>query len=206
MTILTQRFTSAVDYVRIAHAAQFRKETKIPYMYHLLAVSSLVLEYGGNEDQAIAGLLHDVIEDCGEAHREIVRMTWGDTVAAIVEACTDGTAERKADQQTPEAKLHDWRQRKLKYLEHLKSSDDATLLVSACDKLHNARAIVIDLERPEPGSTVFDRFTAGKDGTLRYYHSLSLLFAQRDVKPARELEATVATMHQGAPRHPLDEA
>ena len=187
------------------HKGQVDKGGK-PYIEHPKRIMKDAAARGLPMDYRILAALHDVIEDCGEAHREIVRMTWGDTVAAIVEACTDGTAERKADQQTPEAKLHDWRQRKLKYLEHLKSSDDATLLVSACDKLHNARAIVIDLERPEPGSTVFDRFTAGKDGTLRYYHSLSLLFAQRDVKPARELEATVATMHQGAPRHPLDEA
>ena len=196
MTTLTKRFTDAVDHVRVAHAAQFRKGTQTPYVYHLLAVSSLVLEFGGNEDQAIAGLLHDVIEDCGEAHRALVRATWGDAVADIVEACTDGTAERKQESQTPEQKLQNWWERKLAYLDHLEAESAATLLVSACDKLHNARAIVADLENPEVGGKVFDRFTAGRDGTLSYYHALAELFVRKGVPPSRTLEGTVTRMYE----------
>lgn len=195
MTTLTRRFTEAIDHARIAHASQYRKGTRTPYLYHLLGVSSLVLEFGGDEDQAIAGLLHDVIEDCGEAHRAIVRDTWGDVVADIVEACTDGSAEKKTGPKTPEQKLRDWWERKLAYLAHLEDTPASALLVSACDKLHNARAIVGDLENPEVGLDVFRRFTAGQDGTLRYYHSLSVLFRRMAVRPARELDATVARMH-----------
>ena len=195
MTTLTNRFTDAVDHVRIAHAAQYRKGTQTPYVYHLLAVSSLVLEFGGNEDQTIAGLLHDVIEDCGESHRALMRAIWGDAVADIVEACTDGTAERKQESQTAEQKLQNWWERKLAYLDHLEAESAATLLVSACDKLHNARAIVADLEDPSVGREVFKRFTAGQDGTLRYYNALSSLFMRKDVAPARALDATVARMY-----------
>ena len=86
MTPLTDSFTRAVDYARIAHAAQVRKGSNIPYLSHLLGVSSLFLEFGGSEDQAIAGLLHDVIEDCGEAPRHLVRAQFGDAVADIVAA------------------------------------------------------------------------------------------------------------------------
>lgn len=195
MMTLTTRFTSAVDHARTAHAGQFRKGTRTPYLYHLLAVSSLVLEFGGNEDQAIAGLLHDVIEDCGESHRAVVRATWGDAVADIVEACTDGTAEDKREARTLEEKRAHWRLRKLTNLAHLEQESEACLLVSACDKLHNARAIVADLENPEVGSAVFDRFTAGRDGTLQYYQGLAALFTRKGVAPARVLDATVAHMH-----------
>ncbi|MGB2788605.1 MAG: HD domain-containing protein, partial [Dokdonella sp.] len=104
MTILTKRFTDALDYARVAHAAQVRKGSSIPYLYHLLGVASLVIEFGGDEDQAIAGLLHDVIEDCGEPHRALVRAQFGDAVADIVEDCTDGSAESKASHTDIEAK------------------------------------------------------------------------------------------------------
>jgi (p)ppGpp synthase/HD superfamily hydrolase len=84
MATMTRRFTDAFDYARIAHAAQFRKGSNIPYLYHLLGVASLVIEFGGNENQAIAGLLHDVIEDFGEPHRALIRAQFGDDVARIV--------------------------------------------------------------------------------------------------------------------------
>lgn len=195
MTALTDRFTRAVDYARIAHAAQVRKGSGIPYLYHLLGVSSLVIEFGGNEDQAIAGLLHDVIEDCGEAHRHLVRAQFGDAVADIVEACTDGTAEGKAHHADPEAKRRDWQERKLAYLAHLADAPDAVLLVSGCDKLHNARAIVQDLEDPNVRKAVFDRFTGGRVGTLGYYEALAGVFSARRVSVAPVLDAVVERMH-----------
>ena len=116
MTALTDRFTRAVDYARVAHADQVRKGTDIPYLTHLLGVAVLVIEHGGSEDQAIAGLLHDTIEDCGQAHEAIIRATFGDKVADIVVACTDGTAEGKGSLADPEAKRRDWLQRKQRYL------------------------------------------------------------------------------------------
>ena len=196
MTALTDRFTRAVDYARIADAAQCRKGSNIPYLYHLLGVASLVIEFGGNEDQAIAGLLHDTIEDCGAEHETTIRAQFGDAVADIVQACTDGTAEGKAGHTEAEAKRRDWIERKLAYLEHLKEAPDATLLVSACDKLHNARAIVQDLEDPDVGTRVFDRFTGGRAGTLGYYQALAEIFSARNVPAARVLDATVGWMHE----------
>jgi len=93
---LTDRFVRAIDYARIAHAAQVRKGTRIPYLTHLLGVATLVIEHGGTEDQAIAGLLHDVIEDCGEAHEAVIRAQFGGTVARIVRACTVGSCSQLA--------------------------------------------------------------------------------------------------------------
>jgi (p)ppGpp synthase/HD superfamily hydrolase len=196
MTALTDRFTRAVDYARIAHATQCRKGSNIPYIYHLLGVASLVIEFGGNEDQVIAGLLHDTIEDCGEAHAAAIRSRFGDAVADIVKDCTDGTAEGKASHNDHEAKRRDWIRRKHAYLAHLKEAPDATLLVSACDKLHNARAIVQDLEDPEVGTRVFERFTGGRDGTLGYYQALAEIFSARNVPAARVFDATVEWMHE----------
>lgn len=196
MTVLTDRFSRAVDYARIAHAAQVRKGSNIPYLYHLLGVASLVIEFGGSENQAIAGLLHDTLEDCGAAHEAVIRAQFGNAVADIVNDCTDGTAEGKAGHTDPEAKRRDWTRRKLAYLAHLKAAPDQTLLVSACDKLHNARAIVQDLENPEVGTRVFDRFTGGRDGTLGYYQALAEIFSARGVKAARVLDATVERMHE----------
>ena len=194
-TQLTSRYTEALDYAREQHAGQTRKRTQIPYLSHVLGVSALVLDHGGDEDQAIAGLLHDVIEDCGTQHEAPVRDRFGERVARIVLACTDGTQEGKAALDTPEAKFADWHRRKLAYLEHLRHTEADALLVSCCDKLHNARAIVADLEDPAVGVAVFDRFTAKRDGTLRYYHGLSEIFTTRGAAAARVLEAEVARMH-----------
>jgi (p)ppGpp synthase/HD superfamily hydrolase len=194
MTVLTDRFIRAVDYARIAHAAQVRKGTTIPYITHLLSVATLVIEHGGSEDQAIAGLLHDLIEDCGEAHEPIIRAQFGDTVADIILACTDGTAEGKASHADAEAIKRDWTERKHAYLEHLADAPDDVLLVSACDKLHNARAIVQDLENPEVGMAVFARFKGGVKGTLWYYHQLAEILARRGTPAAPLVSSTVARM------------
>ncbi|MFC5582495.1 HD domain-containing protein [Rhodanobacter terrae] len=196
MTALTDRFSRAVDYARIAHAAQFRKGSRIPYIYHLLGVASLVIEFGGSEDQAIAGLLHDTLDDCGAAHEAMIRVEFGDTVANIVKDCTDGTAEGKASHTDPDAKRRDWIERKLAYLAHLRAASEQTLLVSACDKLHNARAIAQDLENPDVDTRVFERFTGGREGTLGYYQALAEIFSARNVPAARVLDATVEWMHE----------
>lgn len=198
---LSPRFTEALDYARVQHANPARKGSGVPYLYHLLGVSSLVLEYGGDEDQAIAGLLHDVIEDCGGAHEQVIRRRFGERVAGIVLACTDATEESKAAATTPQARAASWKRRKLAYIAHLRHEQADSLLVSCCDKLHNARAIVSDLENPAVGHGVFDRFTGKRDGTLRYYHSLSDIFTQHQTAPAAALAAVVARMHTLAGAH-----
>lgn len=198
MAAMTHRFTRALDYAREAHGAQTRKGTEITYLVHLLGVAALVLEHGGNEDEAIAGLLHDTVEDCGQAHEQKIREEFGAAVAAIVMDCTDGVAEDKAALASPQDRLLDWQRRKLNYLAHLAQARDATLLVSACDKLYNARAIVTDLEDPRVGTEVFKRFKSGRDGTLAYYHSLSEVFTQRGSPVAAQLDAVVGRMHAQA--------
>lgn len=195
MTVLTERFTRAVDYARVAHTGQVRKGTTVPYITHLLGVATLVIEHHGSEDQAIAGLLHDCLEDCGQAHEPVIRAQFGATVADIVLACTDGTAESKGEHATAEAKRADWLQRKQTYLRHLADADDGTLLVSGCDKLHNARAIVRDLANPNVGAAVFGRFKSGQAGTLAYYESLARVFVSRGTRMAVALDTEVARMH-----------
>lgn len=192
--MLSERFTQAVDYAREAHASQTRKGTSIPYLAHLLGVASLVLDHGGDEDQAIAALLHDTVEDQGAHHEALIRHQFGDRVADIVMACTDGTQEDKAHATTAEAKRDDWLRRKQHYLAHLAEASDDALLVSGCDKLHNARAIVTDLLDPSVGSAVFDRFTGKRDGTLWYYRELARVFAERKAPGAATLARAVAMM------------
>lgn len=166
-----QRFPSlhdALDYAADAHQAQARKGTSIPYLSHLMGVASLVIEHGGDEDQAIAGLLHDVLEDCGMQHEAPIRDRFGDRVLGIVKACTDGVADEQGEKPP-------WRARKEAYLIHLRDVPAHALLVSACDKLHNARAIATDLAA---GEDVFARFNGGPDGTRWYYDALAKTFAE----------------------------
>ena len=193
-----QRFPqlhAALDYAAEAHQSQARKGTSIPYVSHLMGVASLVIEHGGDEDQAIAGLLHDVLEDCGLQHEGPIGERFGDRVLAIVRACTDGTPDEHGVKAP-------WRARKEAYIAHLATASDDALLVSACDKLHNARAISTDLAS---GEDVFARFTGGRDGTLWYYDALAKTFADRlgDRRPlAIELAATVARIAQPKPPRP----
>jgi len=190
--MLSERFTQAVDYAREAHASQTRKGTSIPYIAHLLGVAGLVLDYGGDEDQTIAALLHDTIEDQGTHHEALIRMQFGDRVADIVLACTDGTLEGKLAAATPEAKRADWIRRKEHYLAHLADATDEVLLVSGCDKLNNACAIVRDLR--QIGHAVFARFTGKRDGTLWYYREIARVSADRHAPMAAALATTVAAM------------
>jgi GTP pyrophosphokinase len=182
------RLASALAYAALIHGAQKRKGTTIPYVSHVMSVSALCMEFGGTEDQAIAALLHDALEDCGPQHEPVIRVNFGDRVADIVVDCTDGVADAQG-------KKADWRERKEAYLSHLGSVGADTLLVSACDKLHNARAIVAD---HRAGHDVFARFKAGKSGTLWYYGELVKALTARmgaDAPVVRELAAAVAAMH-----------
>lgn len=190
--LLTERFEAAVAMARTVHAGVPRKGTTIPYLAHVLGVSSLVLDFGGDEDAAIAGLLHDAIEDGPLGAEADIRAAFGNRVTAIVIGCSDATAEAKA--LASGDRRADWLRRKLGYLAHLAQADADILLVSSCDKLHNARAIVEDLHIH--GDALFDRFTAGKDGTLRYYASLSAIFSERLAPAATPLTRVVAEMHR----------
>src|SRR5579872_5374059 len=136
--VLTTRFEEALVFATQLHAEQTRKGTTIPYISHLLAVTAIVIENGGNEDEAIAALLHDAIEDQGgAATREEIRRRFGDAVVAIVDGCTDAETLPKPP----------WQERKQVYLAHLPSASPSVLLVSAADKLHNAYAILRDYRR-----------------------------------------------------------
>jgi GTP pyrophosphokinase len=186
------RLSAAFEHARAAHGGQLRKGTAIAYISHPMSVSALVMEHGGDEDQAIAGLLHDVIEDCGAQHEPLIRERFGDRVADIVLACTDGVPDSSGNKAP-------WRARKERYLAHLETANEDTLLVAACDKLHNARAIANDLAA---GHDVFARFTeAGRDGALWYFGEIVRIFRRRLGETSalfRELEAAVASM--SAPR------
>ncbi|MGF6900388.1 HD domain-containing protein [Paraburkholderia sp. GAS348] len=188
--MLTDKFVRATELALRLHATQRRKGTQIPYTSHLLGVASLVLENGGDEEQAIAGLLHDAIEDVGPEAVPSIRKMFGERVLKIVEGCTDGVPD--ASGQKP-----DWRTRKLAYLAHLEQADADVLLVSASDKLYNARAIVTDLHTV--GRAVFDRFTAGEAGTLWYYGELARIFlARMPSSLSKELARTVVLINTAA--------
>jgi (p)ppGpp synthase/HD superfamily hydrolase len=160
--ILSSTFRDALDFAFDLHQEQERKGSGVPYVAHLLGVSSLVLEHGGDEEQAIAGLLHDAVEDQGglETAAEI-RKRFGERVADIVMECTDSHSEPRPP----------WRARKEAYLEKLgRSSQDATL-VASCDKLYNLRTIVSDLA--QDGDLVWTRFSGGREGVVWYYQELA---------------------------------
>jgi len=165
--ILSQRFEDALVYAARLHAKQIRKGTTIPYASHLLSVTSIVLEHGGNEIEAIAALLHDAIEDQGGTEtREEIRRRFGDAVVSIVDGCTDAEVIPKPP----------WKERKEQYIARLSHASPSILLVSAADKLHNARAILGDYRAL--GENLWDRFNGGKEGTLWYYKSLVDAFKQ----------------------------
>jgi (p)ppGpp synthase/HD superfamily hydrolase len=161
---LSERFDDALLYASRLHRTQVRKGSGIPYVSHLLAVSALVIEHGGSEDQAIAALLHDAAEDQGgEATLSDIRTRYGAAVAAIVADCTDAWTEPKPP----------WRPRKEAYLAALPSKPVTSLLVSLADKTHNASAVLGDYQ--VLGDALWDRFTGGRDGTIWYYRSLSVM-------------------------------
>ena len=158
---LGPRFLRAIQFAAEKHSDQTRKASTIPYIAHLMGVASLVLEAGGDEDLAIAALLHDVVEDCGGAPiLTEVRRRFGKRVAHVVDGCTDSDTDPKPP----------WRERKENYLRHLKRADAGTRLVSAADKLNNIRSILTDYR--EIGESVWARFNGGRDGTLWYYRAL----------------------------------
>lgn len=166
--LLSERFTDALRFAAERHADHARKgDDAIPYVSHLLGAGSLVLEHGATEDEAIAALLHDAVED-DKATLDEIRDRFGDTVADIVHGCSD------TDQQEKPA----WRSRKEQWIASLKTASPSVRLVAAADKLHNARAVLRDYRRL--GEALWSRFKGRKDGTLWYYDEVIAAFRQAD--------------------------
>ncbi len=190
--LLDDEFLRAFAYALKKHRTQRRKGKSVPYIEHLMGVCSIVLHYGGGQDEAIAALLHDVVEDQGgKPVLEEIRREFGERVAHIVDGCTDADSYPKPP----------WDERKKAYISHLPSADPGVRLVSAADKLHNARAILADYR--EVGDAVWDKFKKGRDGTLWYYRELVKAFrsAPRDLRVDHlvdELERVVRALHRKA--------
>lgn len=186
MVALSERFNDALVWVVRLHAGQVRKGTSVPYIAHLLAVTALTLEHGADEDEAIAALLHDAVEDQGgEATLAEIQARFGDRIARVVDECSDSRRQPKPP----------WAERKRAYLEHLPGASDSARLISACDKLHNAQAILRDL-RVE-GDRLWGRFNPDRDQVLWYYQTLADVF--RRVGPCsigHELNRVVAEIAQ----------
>ena len=180
------RFTEALSYATELHQEQIRKGTDIPYISHLLAVASLVLENGGKEDEAIAALVHDAIEDQGgDDTRQEIRKRFGEKVVGIVDGCTDAEVVPKPP----------WRERKEAYIAHLREAPPSVRLVSAADKLHNLRSILMDFRKE--GEKLWDRFNASKEESLWYYGQIvSILKAQGPGHLADELERTLEILKE----------
>jgi (p)ppGpp synthase/HD superfamily hydrolase len=189
---LGPRFLKAFLFAAEKHKGQVRKASTTPYIAHLMGVASLTLEFGGDEDIAIAALLHDVVEDCGGAPvLKEVRRRFGSRVAKIVEGCTDSATDPKPP----------WRERKETYIRHLKSADADTRLVSAADKLNNVRSILSD--HRDVGEVVWERFNGGREGTLWYYRALVQEFKRGKAnRLIRELELAVEELEERAKRAP----
>lgn len=160
----SQHFSEALTFAAELHATQCRKGTEIPYIAHLLGVASIAMEHGATEDEAIAALLHDAVEDHGPQQRPEIERRFGPAVLAIVEGCTD----------TDQVPKPPWKARKEAYIAHVRAAPASVALVSASDKLHNARAILQDYRLL--GESLWKRFNGGKEGTLWYYRELIKAF------------------------------
>ena len=157
--LLTGRFDAALRYAADHHRRQLRKDTDIPYFAHLMAVSAIVLELGGTEDEAIAALLHDVVEDGGgPAALAVIEEEFGPDVARWVLQSSDSDGVPKPP----------WRERKQAYLDAMDTKDDSALLVGLADKYHNASSILADYRAD--GDAVWSRFSAGDGDEVRWYY------------------------------------
>ena len=186
---LTIRFVEALSFAHETHITQVRKDTTIPYISHLISVAGLVLESGGDEDLAIAALLHDAVEDAedmsGEEMSDRIRAKFGDRVADIVDGCSDAKS-------SPGGSKPPWRSRKEAYLEHLRSASNDVLRVSIADKVHNARSIATDQDRF--GEALWERFSSSSEESHWYYTSLRDIYKERisDSYLIKELDIAIA--------------
>jgi (p)ppGpp synthase/HD superfamily hydrolase len=170
--VLTEKFIRAIEFATATHATQVRKDTAIPYVSHLLAVASLVLEHGGSEDAVVAALLHDAPEDQGgRAMLALIEARFGSRVARIVDGCTDIFDEPKPA----------YGPRKEAYVKHIADADLETCLVSAADKLHNARSILRDVRTL--GEVLWTRFSGTPEQIGWYYGGLAAAFEKRLTDP-----------------------
>jgi (p)ppGpp synthase/HD superfamily hydrolase len=171
---LSERYDQALQFAAEHHREQLRKGSQVPYLTHLMSVSALVLEHGGSEDQAIAGLLHDAVEDAPEGRGGAVlagiRERFGDAVADIVRACSDGLDADGNRSGT-------WPERKLPYVEGLATKPADALLVTAADKTHNGLCIAADVRRY--GQGFWSTFNASREELLWYYTSVERAVADR---------------------------
>ena len=184
--MLSKRFISALGYTAKLHAKQIRKRTERPYIGHLLGVASIVIEYGGDEDMAIGALLHDAVEDQGGLPRlREIRKKFGKRVAHIVDGCTDAYTEPKSP----------WLERKRAYIARLASENADVRLVSAADKLSNARETLYEVR--VYGDSVYDRFAGKKLGTLWYYRELLCVLRKAGTNPLiEELDRVVIELER----------
>jgi (p)ppGpp synthase/HD superfamily hydrolase len=185
-----EKFEEALRYAARVHRDQTRKGTPIAYVTHLLAVAAIVGENGGTENEVVAALLHDAPEDeGGEARLENIRVQFGDEVARIVAGNTDTFEDPKPP----------WRKRKERYVAHVAHASHSVRLVSAADKLHNARSILADLR--SLGDELWDRFTGGKEGTLWYYRALVEAYTAAGANPVVEELDRVVCEIEALARH-----
>lgn len=180
------RLSDAFSYAAALHAEQRRKISGEPYLTHLMAVAAIVLEHGGDEDETVAALLHDAVEDQGgKPTLEQIRRRFGNRVAEIVDGCSD------ADE-TPKPP---WRGRKEAHLARLRGASASVRLVSAADKLHNARCLLREYRRR--GDEVWDHFYGGRDGTLWYYRAVVDALKHAGASPLlEELDRAVAEIER----------
>jgi (p)ppGpp synthase/HD superfamily hydrolase len=176
--ILTDKFAIALVYATRLHATQTRKISGVPYISHLLSVAALVLEAGGNEQEAIAALLHDSIEDQGGSQiRTEIQEIFGDGVVEIIDGCTECDTVPKPP----------WKERKLKYLENIRHAYPSVRLISIADKLHNARSLLADARTYQtPQKSIWSEFKAGKEGTLWFYRELLHIYQNFSVEDCGE--------------------
>jgi len=187
---LSPLYDEALTWAASLHRHQHRKNTRVPYIAHLVAVSSIVLEDGGTETEAIAGLLHDAVEDCGAHIEPILQHRFGDAMVSIVLECSD-TAPVHGEPKPP------WPARKQSYVDHLRTAaSDSAVRVSAADKLHNARATLIDLGESEPRGT-WSPHNACHHQSLWYYQAISDVVSQRlpTSRTGAELATVVAALY-----------
>jgi HD domain-containing protein len=168
----SDQFSDVFQFAETMHRQQVRKGTTVPYLSHVMAVSALVMENGGNLDQAIAALLHDVVEDCGGTPvLNEIRTHFGDTVANIVQECSDSILDTPTEIKAP------WRIRKEEYIKSIASKSDNAMLVLLADKFHNSSALIRDLKRL--GSQVWDRFNATPDESIWFYDEVAKAIQSR---------------------------
>jgi len=186
--IYSERFLRAFAYAARLHSRQTRKGTNKPYIGHLMSVSSIVIAYGGDEEMAIAALLHDVVEDAGgEKRLAEIRKKFGNRVEQIVDGCTDAYGEPKPP----------WLRRKKDYIARVAREAEDTRLVSAAGKLSNARDVMEDVRAG--GDSAFERFAGKKEGTLWYYRTLVQVFRKAGTNPlVEELDRVVAELEKFA--------